>query len=158
MSELLNKAQEIFKVSQYFKYGVRECEKSAQWFFDMASSEDFKHRMMELWRAEIVNEGGVLRITSPVGTMQAEFVTSMAGSYLCKAVVFHDIDAEGKKRDLYAVRLGIDPERWVGVDGDVMKNDIQTGSPTSEAMMVLLQKVLAIKLAADERRLENIAI
>lgn len=99
---------------------------------------------------EALTDGYVLHTL--FGDMFIEFSQGLDGQYMCPVAIFRDLDDQGQKRDLYAVKLNVERGSWVDSNGKTANIDRMSGLTSSMAPFEFVQAALAQKLRLCEER------
>ena len=104
----------------------------------------------------VVVDNEAVSIHSFVGEVLVEFSYGLDGEYICPLAFFYDFDEHGDKRDLCAVRMGVQNASWVDSDGARSEANFHPEVVGPLAAVSAVKKAFAKKLELSDLRFEKL--
>lgn len=125
-------------------------------FESLFANERVRAVLKQNLNVDVVIQEQTILLKTFLGDICIEFAHGLDGQYVCPVAVFGDVDEQGKRRDLYAVRLNVEQSTWVDSFGSAVQLDLETGLTSPTALFDFVRKAMATKLHLSEERIGKI--
>lgn len=133
-------------------YSLGQSEFQQKHLLELFSNGRLQSHLKQNLAVDVVIEDGVISLHSFLGNVFIEKGYGLDGEYICPLIFFYDLDDDEEKRDLLAVRLGVESGAWADSDGETYKADFSTNTVSIDAPALIVRKVYAKKLAMSDAR------